>query len=486
MPRHISTERKLWIRTAIYTFMTVTVTVIVSLLMLVVLGYQFNQKDGKIEQGGLLQFYSIPTGAQVTLDENKLGSLTNTKSTVDTGNHFVTYSKQGYRLWQKSIAVTPGQVAWLTYARLIPQTITPDQLQTYTTLTGALTSPDRHYILLHQEADKPVFTLVDIQNDTPQYSTISLPIGSYTAPSAGKKQSFVLDSWSGDNQTVLVRHVYDNNKMEWLLLNRSSPDQSIDINTTYAISPSRVEFAGGGHSLLFVQVGAIVRRINLDEQTLSRPLASNVADFTTYNDKTIAYATKTDAKSEMSVGYAAVDIPEPQTIATYPANKKPLFAALSQYFGQTYAAIIHDNEVTILTGVLPTPDRKGTLKKFSSHAVPAGVSNLEVRGGDRFVVATLPNGYATYDLELQKYDETEWKYATKTPRVSLQWLDNFMLWSDYGGMLRFYEFDGANQQDIISVAEGFTASLSPNDKYVYGIAKTENGFALQRAQLILQ
>ena len=98
MSRLVSSERKTWMRTAVYTFMTLSVTVIVSLLMLVVLGYQFNQKDGKLEQGGLLQFYSIPTGAQVTLDEMKLGSLTNTKTTVDSGNHFVTFSDNGYRV----------------------------------------------------------------------------------------------------------------------------------------------------------------------------------------------------------------------------------------------------------------------------------------------------------------------------------------------------------------------------------------------------
>lgn len=471
-------------RTAVYTFMTLSVTVIVSLLMLVVLGYQFNQKDGKLEQGGLLQFYSIPTGAQVTLDEMKLGSLTNTKTTVDSGNHFVTFSDNGYRVWQKSIMVKPGQVAWLSYARLIPQTITPESLQTYAVLTSALASPDRHYMLLHQAADQPAFTLVDIQNDTPKYSTLTLPVGSYTAPSAGKKQSFALDSWSGDNQVVLIRHTYDNNKMEWLLLNRNSPDQSIDLNTTYAISPSRIEFAGGNHSLLFVQNGDIVQRINLDEQTLSRPLVTNVRDFTTYDDKTIAYSTKVDAKSQMSVGYAAIDIPQPQTIATYPADKKPLFAALSQYFGQSYVGIVHGNDMTVLTGTLPTPNNKGSLKQYGEHTLPDGTWNLEVRGSDRFIVATLLNGYATYDLELQKYDETTWKYSAKSQRP-LQWLDDFMLWSDYGGTLRFYEFDGANQQDIMPAAEGLAVSLSVNDKYVYDIAKTDKGYVFQRARLIL-
>lgn len=486
MQHLVSTERKPWLRTAIYTFMTLSVTVIVSLLMLVVLGYQFNQKDGRLEQGGLLQFYSIPTGAQVTLNEIGLGSLTNTKSTVDAGSHFVLYNKQDYRAWQKSIAVTPGQVAWLTYARLIPQTITPESLQTYSTLSGALASSDRRYMLLQQAAELPKFTLVDIQGDTPKYSTLTLPTASYTAPATGKKQSFVLDSWSGDSQAVLIRHTYDANKIEWILLDREKPERSINLSTTYVIAPSRVEFAGGNHSLLFVQVGDIVQRINLDEQTLSRPLVTRISDFTIFDDKTIAYVTKADAKSQRTVGYATVSIPEPQTVETYPADKKPLFVALSQYFNQTYFGIVHGNDMTVLKGELPTPNRVGSLKKFANNTVPQGVTNLEVRGSGRFFMVMLPGGYATYDIELQKYDETIWKYTSKTLRPSLQWLDNYMLWSDYGGTLRFYEFDGANQQDIMPAAEGFAASLSPNDKYIYNIAKTEDGYVLQRGLLILQ
>ena len=485
MQRLVSIERKPWLRTVIYSFMTIVVTVIVSLLMLVVLGYQFNEKDGKIEQGGLLQVYSIPTGAQVTLDERRLGSLTNTKATVEAGNHFVTYNKQGYRIWQKSIAVVPGQVAWLSYARLIPQTITPESLQSYSELAGALASPDRQYMLLHQKSDQPVFTLVDIQNDTPKYSTISLPEGSYTVPASGKKQSFMLDSWSRDNQSILIRHTY-NNKKEWILLDRSSPDRSVNLSATYVIAPSRVEFAGTSHSHLFVQVGNIVQRLNLDEQTLSRPLITNIADFTVYDEKTIAYTTKPDANLRVAAGYAAIDIPEPQTIAEYPADKKPLYVALSQYFGQTYVNIVHDNELTILTGTLPTPDRKADLKKFDGHTLSGDITKLFVGGANRFVVATLPNGYATYDIELKKYDETTWKYTTKKPASSLRWLDAYTVWSDYGGTLRLYEFDGANQQDIMPAAEGFATSLSPNDKYIYNVAKADDGYVLQRAQLILQ
>ncbi len=485
MKRQVSTERRPWLRTAIYSFMTLTVTVIVALLMLVVLGYQFNQKDGRLEQGGLLQFQSIPSGATVTLDQLKLGSVTTTKSTVDAGSHFAVYNKDGYRQWQKAIKVMPGQIGWLSYARLIPQTITPQTLHEYATLTGALSAPSRNYMMLHEAADQPVFTLVNIQGDTLRYDTLTLPTGSYTAPSTGKTQTFALDSWSQDDNAVLIRHTYDDTKVEWLLLNRDSPSKSINLNTTYAVTPSKVQFAGGGNKLLFVQTADIVRRINLDEQTLSRPLATHIESFTAYDDKTIVYATTADDTKQRTVGYAAVDIAEPVVIATYPVDGQPLFAGMANYFNQKYITIVHGQTLKVLTGNLPTLNNKGTLKTFASKQIPAGASRLTISSNDRFAVVTLPDGFATYDLELMKYDKTTW---AKTPQAAqdLHWLDNYMLWSDYGGQLWLYEFDGANRQSIMPVAEGFAVSLSPNDKYMYAVAKTDKGYELRRARMILQ
>jgi hypothetical protein len=61
-----------------------------------------------------------------------------------------------------------------------------------------------------------------------------------------------------------------------------------------------------------------------------------------------------------------------------------------------------------------------------------------------------------------------------------------MPWSDRDGRLRFYEFDGANQHDIMSVAPGQAVTLSPSGKYVYGISKqADNKVFLTRVQLLL-
>ena len=478
-------RRQPWVRVAVYSAMTISVITIVALLMLIVLGYSFNQRDGKLEQGGLLQFASVPTGASVTLDELTLGSRTNTKSTVETGTHTVSFDLAGYRPWKKTITVTAGQVGWVNYARLIPNKLAPQSLRTFTTLTGSLASPQQNYILFHETSDRPSFEVADIQNDTVRYTALALPQSSYTAPTEGKTQSFSMESWSGDERTVLIKHSYDDDKAEWILLNRDQVEKSVNLSTMFGIAPTKVVFAGEGDRLLFVQVDGAVRRINLDDQTLSRPLVSNVAMFTMFDEKTIVYATAADSAGARTVGYAATDIAQPVTVHEYGADMtaQPLLVAMDTYFNKHYVTIVHGQVMTIESGDLPTLTSKGSLKQYASATISAGATELTTNRNGRLSVVQLSDGYATYDLELKKFDKTTWTYQSTAQRP-LQWLDSYILWSDNDGYARIYDFDGANQQTIMNVVEGNAVTVTNNNKYFYGVTKSDKGVSLSRVQLL--
>src|SRR5690606_25995375 len=148
---------QLIIRTLVYSLMTVSVVVIVTILMLIILGYSFNRQDGRLEQGGLLQFASIPSGATVTLNEMKLGSRTPSKTNADARSHSVRMDLSGYRAWHKTMDLRPGSIGWLSYARLIPTEIKPQVLREFPTLGGALASSERNWMLLQEDPAVPQF-----------------------------------------------------------------------------------------------------------------------------------------------------------------------------------------------------------------------------------------------------------------------------------------------------------------------------------------
>lgn len=484
MKQPVSQRRQPWTRTVIYSFMTTTVAVIVAILVLIVLGYSFNQRDGRLEQGGLLQFASTPTGATVTLDELTLSSRTNTKSTVASGSHSVSFDRSGYRTWKKTINIAPGQIGWVNYARLIPTDIKPKSVRTLTAISGSLASPGHKWILLHEAADQPVFELANIEDDSIEHTTVTLPADVYTAPAEGQPQSFAIESWSNNDNAVLIRHTYNGGQNEWILLDRDEPEKSVNINTTYGVSPTKLVFAGGGDRLLFVQTDDIVRRINLDDQTLSRPLVTHVSTFNVYDEKTIVYAAAASDGGERMVGYAAMDIPQPVIIHVYPGDGLPLLVDMATYFNKKYLSVAYGQTLTIESGDLPTAGNKGDLKQYAQLSIPEGVSRLTMSRNGRFVVSEIPGGFATYDLELKKYDKTNWAYPAAAQRT-VAWLDDYIIWSDNGGHMRLYDFDGANQQTIMTVVEGNTVTISPNGKYIYGITKSDKGFDLTRAQLQL-
>ncbi len=488
MYRSPSKRKQLVQRTIVYALMCVAILSLVTLLVFVMLGYQFNRSDGKIEQGGLVQFDSKPSGAAVTIDGMAFGARTPSKTTMIAGQHFVTMEKSGYRTWQKSVDVLAGSVLWLNYTRLIPTTLTPSNVLHYANVTGALASPDNKWMAVKEDASTPQIQLDDLSQDTVAAKIIDIPTAAYTHPADSKNQAFSFVSWDADSRYLLVKHMYDASSTEWLLLDSQNAANTKNITTLLGITPSKVLFSGSNAMVLYAQIGNDVRKIDMSAATLSRPLVTNVADFSLYNNTDIAYTTHVDQTTKArSVGYYRDGAAAPKTVRSFTDDgQTPLSIAISSYFGDQYEAIAYGDAIEVLKGSLPSDQATNpTLHAVTTMNLPGGAQYLSIKTDGRFVVAQNGGVFETYDIELQKTTKTALK-GTSDVTSQLQWLDGYTVWSDRDGTIRLYEFDGANQQDIMPVVPGFGASVSPNGKYLYGISKTADGvYHLERVTLIV-
>lgn len=485
-----SKRKQLLQRIAVYSLMSITVVGLVSVLVLLMLGYRFNRAEGTIERGGLVQFDTNPDGATVSIDGASFGSQTPSKTTMAAGKHFITMQRDGYQKWQKSVDLVAGSILWLNYARLIPTELTPKNVADFASVTSAAASPDNRWMAIKDDAATPVIRIADLGREDARITDITLPKESFTAPKKDEPQTFTLVEWDPSSQYILVKHTYnDEKKTEWIVVDADNVDSSKNITTLLGVNAGQPKFSNSDSQVLYAIVEGDIRRIDLNSTTLSGPLVENVADFDLFDRSTITYVTKVDPKTKLrSVGYYDDGADKGRTIRSYNDNGKlPLQLAVGRYFGDTYVAIAHGDVLDVFEGDLPHSgtDDPSSLKSVANVSLPGGVDYLSIRTDGRFIVAQQGAEYTVYDLELKKLTTTKLQ-GTAPVTSKIEWLDNYMVWSDRDSTVRLYEFDGANQHDIMKVVKGLDVTLSPSDKYIYGFTKSDDEkLHLTRVQLEL-
>lgn len=464
--------------------MTSVVLIVVSAMVFYALGYRFNQTDGAIEQGSLIQFSSLPRGANVEFDGLRVGGRTPTRDTAIAGNHQVVYQLDGYREWRKSFQTDPGDVLWLDYARMIPEQIQTTTVASYDSLKDMSVSPSRDYIAMQESGSKPEFKLVDIRKDDTTSSTLTLPASSYTKPASKTKQSFKIDSWSPDSDYLLIKHSFGK-KHEWILVKRDSAKSAENLTTLLGIDAKSMVMASS--NAIYANEDGDIRLLNVAKETISRPLVRDIKSYD-YQGGMLTYTTKPAKKTNrQTVGYYDTSSDKAVTIRDFTDKSiKTTDIAVGYYYHSQYVAIAVNDTVDIYRGDLPKSSDSNSLKKIATMSLNNGsVSWLKFSPGAQYVYAQHGDSFVTYDLATETgYSVTLKGQSKVTQRV--QWIDEHTLWSDRDNMLRFYDFDGANQQDIVSVSRNYDIAISPNNKFAYSVVESKSGdMVLQRSRLIL-
>lgn len=472
----------------IYALMTTTVVLVVSLLVLFMLGYRFDRAAGTIEQGGLVQLASIPSGASLTINSARLSATTSAKTTLSPGEHTVMMSRNGYHSWQKTVDVLRGRILWLNYARLIPIDLPVEDVAELSAVTSSEQSPSRKWYALTTDKSLPRITLVNIDSSEPSVDALNLPDLAYTAPEDAADQSFRITAWDQTSRYLLVEHIYGNQK-EWIVVDIEDVSRTKNITTLFDIEVEDIKFSPDNSRILYVLMGGDVRKIDTEASTISAPLVRNVSEFSIFDKSTIVYSSKLDgATKNRSVGYYTDGAREPRVIRSYSDDgKASLHISAGEYYSQTYVAVAYGGVVEVLSGPLPRSDSDDTLSlaTVSTISVPAQIDYLSSRTGGRFFVAQHGKSYSVYDLELQKVTTTSLR-GDNTPKNELRWIDGYRVVSGLDGKLRFYEFDGANQHDIMPIVSGQNPALTSNNRYIYAPTVNQDGeFHLSRVRLIL-
>ncbi len=433
--------------------MVLAVIITVIILAFIVSGYWLNS-DFKVERQGLVQIYSVPTGADVNIDGEPSSWLqrTNTSKTLTSGEHTITLSKEGYDSWTKTINLKEGLLYRLHYPRLfLVDRLSTKVLDTNTT-TLATISPDFSDMVLINSTTK--WSLVNLENDTLEpknfsiaeyFSDVSVAEGATTGLFSGK----IVDlNWDADGNHILFEIEGESTK-EWVLIDVRNIKNSINLSKEFGADFSNIEILdNSSNNLLAVQNGNL-HKIDVSGKSISTVLVENVIDFDHYNNTVLFSAESKD--SDYYLGTFKVGDNQITELETF---SQPFRVAIVKFYDETYYATICNQVVSLYK---ESPE----FTKVSDYELSFVPDHRKVGQAGEFIIMYFGDRIATLDMEAS--DVREWTIEND----NFGWLVNDMIYTVSDGELIAYDFDGYNRRVLAkNVSSHFPAAIT-NNKWLY-------------------
>lgn len=482
--------------------MVLSVIAIVTVAILAAMGFMISS-NGEIEQSGLMQLHTMPTGATVSIDGSVLFSRTNLSRTLAAGTHSIEISRDKYDSWQKDVNIYSGVLMRLYYPRLFLQERKVELVKTLSSgdLEFYAPSKGRNYIL-YAEQNSAEWRLLDIRGDEIKVTPLDLSgiLPGMVEVSSRKANNDVLGLhnyrfdgeinkviWNANDDKVLVKVFYDG-KTEWVLVNLRNIAESLNITKTFGLGDVQLTMIDNAANQLYVLDGRQLKRINTADRVMSRVLLDNVMSFASYGTNAIYLSENEDGRH---IGVYRDDEKGGTKIAEVPKDEK-IQVALSNYYDEDYMVYTVGDKLNILYGKIPSYSedeaRVLELKELVKDEELAELpESLSVSPEGEFVVAQKAKQFMVTDLDRGDL------YEYEAPSSALRWFDAGMMYEIGDGQILVWDFDGTNQRDLVKSSkksekklETLSDSLvvTSNNRWIYYLSKDENSaIVLTREQI---
>ncbi len=448
-------------------------------------GYDIDRKTGDIIQKGLVFVDAHPESATIYLNGQKKDQ-TGARFTPASGHYSLELKRNGYRSWRHEFDLYGGTTEYFIYPFLFPEKLSTSEKRLYPSVPSLVSvSPDRHWLIVQKPDNFTTFDLFDLTNPNAIASAIVLPANLLT-PST-KTQSLKAVEWSSDNKHLLIKHTYDS--QEYILLDRESPANSVNLSKTLGIASSDVSLRDKKADRFYIYnpEGGILRTADL-KSVSEAPLLSQVLSFHSHGKDTLVYISAEDA----TTGKVAVKVHDggkEYKLKELPANSKYLLD-LAQFNGHWYiaAGAVNEGKISVYR------DPVSVLRKGLGIAAQP-ISTLRVdkpaqvifSNNSRFVMAQSGSKFAVYDAE----QDRQYRYDTGLkvdPTALASWMDGHRLTLVNDNHAVVFDFDGMNLQTLSSAYPNTAIIFDEGYKAMFTFAPSENvgQAALTRTELIVK
>ncbi len=441
-------------------FMVITVIITVIVLALLVSGYWLNS-NFEIERNGMLQVSSMPTGANVTIDNQTSSWLerTNASKILASGHHSITLTKDGYDSWSKDITIAEGLLYRLHYPRLFLQNRYSETVLDTIDYTNASASSDHNAFLLMNSTTEWAYLDLDTDNPVPRKIDISKLFSSVSMAEDSKLGLFtgriMSANWDFDASHVLLEARTTDDTSEWVLLDINNVSKSINLTKEFGGNFSRVEILDNNSNNLLVLQNHNLHKIDIPGRLISAVLAENVIDFDHYHNEIVFSAHRgssdmSESTSSSYIGYFKLGDRAPTELVGVDSDAK---VAIGKFYESQYVAVLQDSVVTVYSKE-PEPN------EAISYELAFVPDKMRIGHDGEFIIFNAGNEMATLDFEANAV--RSWQIEN-----SFGWLDNDMLYTVSDGDLIVYDYDGLNRRVIAhNVSSRFPATIT-SDKWLY-------------------
>lgn len=469
-----------------YTLMTLAVVLLVTFIVFFMLGYRFDKTKGQIEQYSFIQLISSPSGASVSIDGASINSKTPTKISVSAGDHEIVMWRDGYDKWQKTISTKAGDITWVNYVLLTPSQISVEDVSIINSLYSSLSTLDGQKMIIQSAAESPSFHIVDMSSNEIKGNVVSLPAKLYSGQTALINHVFSAQKWDKSGRYVIIKHSFDQNS-ELILLDTQNVSESKNISKLFDVSIDQIDFADASGSVFYALISKDVRKLNLSDETLSKPLVGGVEKFyVDSNTGILTYVGLSEAtEKERIFGlYRDGDDKSHSIRSTKSSTETPLFIKATHYFNEDYIVIADGKNVEVLAGDFASiNDSSSGFKSQTSFSVDFLIQDMMFNSSGKYVLVRSGADFVSYDLAYQELSTS--KIICDQTVKNIQWLDESHVWSSCGDYLSIRDYDGQNIRKINSALDGQDVLFTKNGKYIYSLYKKDSGYQLQRAKMVL-
>ena len=430
--------------------MTLAVVVTVIVLAFIVSGYWVNS-DFEVERQGLLQVSSVPTGAEVVIDDESAWlQRTNTSKVLPSGTHKVELKKEGYDSWSKTIDISEGLLYRLHYPRLFLLKREKEKVLSLSGATFASVSPNRKTLLVANNTTE--WKLIDLDRENIEAKKINIAeyfsgVSMAEGATVGLFNSEILDAdWAKDDNHILFK-VRSGENAEWVLVDVRNLKNTINLTKEFGVNFSKVEILdNSANNLLIVQNGNL-QRVDLSSKAISAVIVENIVSFDHFENE-VVYVAKKDEGFVM--GKTEISDNEPEILDYLASSARVL---ISKFYDDKYITLVQGQTVTLY--------REDDYIKVQEYELSFVPESLKVGHNGEFIIMASGGSIATLDMEAMK--TTEWSLGD----AKYGWVDNDMIYAVKEGELSVYDFDGLNHRSLAkNVSEHFPATIT-SDKWLY-------------------